>query len=588
MKTKKHTKKKKTIFWHNFMYRCLYGLIDSPAAEVIFITTLILTRWWLNSDISYPVEIIIPILIFGILATIIFYAYRLVFGKGSAAHLAAILLTYAFYSYSYVQSSLIGKNITKAIPSKFRTDFTKSIFLAVVITLACGLVAYIFRKLIGRYKSLSNLQPYKVLLFAVVFIFGTQIIKCTQRYFEIKKELSYSYPASSLPAKPQVASSQNKPDIYYLLFDRYTSSDILKSNFHYDNSELLKFLNSKGFVNRNPAFSNYPFTTESVSSTLSMNYHTQLRKQFGQDKGWQTVFPYRAIFNKPPVAQALRQNGYTYNQVSSWWDFSRLRVQADNNYAKSYRLGVLGSHFYLSDFQRDTLNKSILSIWLKKGPSINKAPILKYELDRNPQENFNSEVASLKSIAASTSPSKPKFTFAHILAPHPPYVFDENGNWPSYDVEANDNDIPEKTKYINELKYINTRIENLIIYIREKSPNAVVFIQADEGPYPGQFRGEITENYNYNPVNLPLPEMKQKFGILASYYMPGKTEEDVKKINSSVDVFRYILNNYLGYNMPMLPDCQFAVSNKYNVYNFQLVSDRVKGISSPAECSQYQ
>jgi hypothetical protein len=587
MKTKKKLKKDKPVFWRNLFYETAYRLADSPLPEITFVTALIMARWWLNSDFSYPNELILPIIMFGILSSIIFYIYRAIFGKGSAAHLAAILLTYGLYGYSFVHDSFLGSNFLKIVPSKFRTDLTSSILLAVAMAVLAGLISWGLRALIHRYKTLSDLQPYKILLFAVALLIGIQFVRCGQRYISVHKELSYHYPAVNLPT-PSAASTGAKPDIYYLLLDRYTNSDILKSNFNYDNSDLLNFLSSQGFVNRQPASSNYPFTTPSVSSTMAMNYLPEFKDMFKNDKGWQTLFPYRSILNDPPVAQTLKQNGYTYNQVSSWWDFTRLRVKADNNPTKSFRLNVLGAHFYLSDVQRDILHKSVFSPWLKKGISFGHWPVLKYDLDRNPQENFNAQMESLKNIASRGDKTQPNFTFAHVLAPHPPYIFDQNGSWPSYDNEANDNGIPEKTKYTNELNYLNKRIKDTVSYIRQQSPNAVVFIQADEGPYPAEFRGEITAQHNYNPINLPLGDMKQKFGILASYYMPGVDSSEVKNIDASVNTFRFILDHYLGYNLPMLPDCQFAMGNKFDVYNYQLVTDKVKGQPAPAGCSQYQ
>jgi sulfatase-like protein len=249
---------------------------------------------------------------------------------------------------------------------------------------------------------------------------------------------------------------------------------------------------------------------------------------------------------------------------------------------------VFGAHFYLSDLQRDILHKSVFSPWLKKGISLGKKPIIKYDLDRNPQENFNAQMSSLKSIASRSDKSQPNFTFAHVLAPHPPYVFNQDGSSPGYDNEANDNGVDEKVKYTNELTYVNKRIKDLIGYIRQRSPNAVIFIQADEGPYPKQFRGEIEADHYYDPRNLSLPEMKQKFGIMASYYMPGVETDDVKNIDASVNVFRFILDHYLGYNLPMLPDCQFAMGNKFQVYNYQLVTDKLTGEPAPPSCKNYQ
>jgi hypothetical protein len=586
-KVGKKLKKKKPIYWRNLFYQTLYVLADSPAPEIVLATTLVLSRWWLNSDFSYPVELIIPTLMFGLLGSVIYYVYRFIFGKGSAAHLASILLLYSYYGYQYIHDTFISTAFLNIIPSPIKTNFTQSIVLGLILAVLAGLISLGLRWLIKHFSFLQRFQAYKVLLFAVLFIFSVQTLRFVERYMQIRKELNYTAPAPNIP-KPASANSSTKPDIYYLLFDRYTNADILKDNYNYDNSKMINYLADEGFVTRDGAFSNYPFTTPSVSSTMSMKYHDQFKSMFENDSNWRTLFPYRSILNNPPIAQVLKQNGYTYNQVSSWWDFTRLRVKADNNYAKSFRLTVFGAHFYISDLQRDILNKSIFSPWLKKGLSSGQTPIFKYDLDRNPKENFDAQLSSLSAITNRSDKSQPNFTFAHILAPHPPYVFDQNGNWPSYDNEANDNGVPETTKYTNELTYINTRIQKLITNIRATSPNAIVFIQADEGPYPAQFRGEMTPEQYYNPANLPHNLMKQKFSILASYYMPGIDPNEVKTLNSSVNVFPFILNHYLGYNLPMLPDCQVSMGNKFNVYNYKVVTDQLTGKPANPACKKYE
>jgi hypothetical protein len=587
LKLEPKNKKKKPIYWQNIFYQTVYFIADTPILEVAFAATLVLSRWWLNSDFSYPNELILPILMFGLLGVVIYYIYRLIFGKGSAAHLAAILLLYSYYGYEYLHNTFVFSGVVNIIPPHFRTDFTVSIFLTILWAVLAGAIAWIIRWSIKQFTILQKFQAYKVLIFAVVFIFSIQAFRFVERYFEIRKELKYSYTAPVIP-KPASSNSQVKPDIYYLLFDRYTNADILKSNFKYDNSDMVNFLAQSGFITRDGASSNYPFTTPSVSSTMAMKYHNQFGEMFNNDSSWETLFPYRTILNDPPIANILRQNGYHYNQVSSWWDFTRLRVKADTAYAKSFRLSLFGTPFYISDLQRDILHKSIFSPWLKKGISSGTTPIIKYDLDRNPRENFDAQLSSLETITSRPDKSQPNFTFAHILAPHPPYVFDKDGNWPPYDNEANDNGVPEKTKYTNELTYINTRIKDLINNIKATSPNAVIFVQADEGPYPSQFRGDMTLEHHYNPADLPLADMKQKFGILASYYMPGVSDDEVKKLNASVNVFPFILNHYLGYDLPMLPNCQFAMGNKFDVYNYKLVTQQITGKPADPKCDQYK
>jgi hypothetical protein len=578
-------RKARPFFWRNLMYRAIYWIADTPLPEIALLSSFIMSRWWLNSDFSYPGEIWLPIIMFGIIATIAFYSYRAVFGKGSAAHLAAILVSYGFYGYSFIHDSKAGSTALKVIPHSFRTELSESILLGILMILLAGALAWLIRWTLHRYPSLQRAQPYKVLLFAVVFIFGIQAVRCVGRYFEMHKEMSYHYPA---PSFAKTAAAISKPDIYYLLFDRYGNEDQLKNNFNFDNSDIYNFLASKGFTNRKDAFANYPFTMSSVPSTMAMDYFPQFEQMFGEDGKWQSAYPYRSVLNNPPVAQLLKQNGYRYNNLSSWWDFTRVGINADTDPTESFRLRVFGANIYLTDLQRDTVHKSILSPWLKKGVSVGNKTVLKYDLDRNPRENFEAQMGALRSIADRADKSKPSYSFAHILAPHPPYLFNADGSWPSYDGEANDNGVDEGVKYVNETKYVNTQIKAVVGDIQSKDPNAVIVIQADEGPYPKQFRGDITANNYYNPLKLPLGKMQQKFGVFASYYLPNAPDGSAKEINSSVNTFRVVLNSYLGYNMPLLPDCNFSSGDKFSIYNYTLVTDKLKNQPAPAECKNYK
>lgn len=574
--------------WRERSRRLLRFLANNTSLpEILFISTFILIRWWNNSDFSYPSEIFLPVITFAVLVTAVFYIYRFILGPGLAAHAAALSLSYLFYVFQFVENSRFGRFAFELFPQSLSTPFTRSLVLALILGLLCGVFAWLLVKITNRFNLINQLQPYKILIFAIIFIFSLQLFRTGARLFELRHQLGYDYRASAItPATDEALSS--KPDIYYLVFDRYASSEVLKESYNFDNSEIGEFLTDQGFITRQNAFSNYPFTISSIASTMAMDYFPQLEKQFGRDGHWQSAAPYRSVLNNPPIAQILSKHGYSYNQISSWWDFTRIGTKADTNPAQSYRLRLLNRSFFLSDLQRDIFFKSALSPWLKKGATIGSKVILKYDLDRNPSENFAAQMASLQALAARRDKSVPQFSFAHILAPHPPYIFDENGNPPGYDGESNDNGADESLKYTEELKFVNKRLKELITYIKLNSPNSVIILQPDEGPYPKQFRGPMSPDRYYDPIELPQKQMRQKFSIMASYFMPGVEPQEVATLDSSVNLFRFVLNKYFGYELKMLPNCQLSTGNKFNLYNYTVVNDRLSGGPLPAECRRYE
>jgi hypothetical protein len=419
-------------------------------------------------------------------------------------------------------------------------------------------------------------------------MFSVQVFKVTDRYISIRSQLHYRYP------KPDLAYNSSgvaplKPDIYYLEYEDYTNAEVLKNVYGYDAGPFLKSLEAKGFVNRDNAYSNYPVTMSSIASTLSMNYLPEFEKMFGQNNKWQTGFAYRDIVKNPPIAQVLRQHGYKFDMLSSWWDFTRTNIQADSNPTEAYRLDILNHQIFLSDLQRDIINRSFLSALLKKGLRAGKHNIISYNLDNNPKELFYRQLAAVNQIADRQDKTNPHFVFGFFLMPHSPYIFNADGSPTNYDVERNDNDADENVKYRNQVEFLNKKILETVSYIKLHSPNSVIIIQSDEGSYPKEFRYELTPNHYYNPISLDLPKMRQKMGVMASYYMPRIDNKiTAKQLDSSVNAFRFVLNKYLGYNLQMLPDCHFAAGDKYSLYNYQLITDKLKDQPAPLQCHQYQ
>lgn len=559
-------------------------LADSPLPAIAFISTFILSRWWANSDFSYVAEVFVPILLFAVLVSVIYYGYRWVLKKGIAPHISTIILSWCLYSYSHLLETSTGKWFTGLIPDKWQTDFNKSLFISVLLAIAAGVVGWGIGKIVNRFRFIQNLQPYKILMFALAFIFIVQLGRTGLRLTEISSQLSYR-PLTPSFAKPKT-QPVSRPDIYYLVFDRYGNQAALKENFNFDNSDLYNFLSSQGFNNRPSAYANYPFTTPSISSTLAMDYFPQLERMFGASGKWQSDAPYRSILSNPPIAQILKQNGYRYNQLSSWSDLTRTGIKADNQPTKSFRLRIFGTGYYLSDLQRDIINKSVLSPWLKKGLSAGSWPVAKYDLARNPQQNFEAQVSVLKNLTGRPDKSQPQFSFAHVLVPHDPYIFTADGSTPTYDNNRTDNGVDETVKYTNQVTYLNSRIKELISYIRAKSPQAVIVIQADEGPYPKEFRYKLEPDHYYDPAQLSTDKMKQKFSTLASYYLPGVSAGS-QPIESNVNIFRFILNKYLGYDLAMLPDCHLSTGDKFTIYSYQDVTQELTGQPAPKECAQY-
>lgn len=558
-------------------------LARTSLPEILFVSTFVISHFLPNADFSYPYELLLPLALLAVLVSIFYYAYRLVFRRVLTAHIAALPLSY--YIYHYEDLSRHGHAVIgRMLPDAVQTPFTLSMIYMFGAAILFGLVAYAAVKLAAlRPKLALDSQLTKIALFIITFNFVVQAVVLGNFMFRTRHQLAYEH-QSKTPAR-KADTAVKKPDIYYLLFDRYTNAEALKNVYGYDNSDMLDFLAGQQFVTRDKAYANYPYTMASVSSTLAMDYEPELARFASDSK--QTGFPYRSILNNPPVIDLLKQNGYEYNLLSSWWDFARIGVKADKEPTKSFRLHLLGHDFYQSDFSRDIINRSVLSPILKKGIGVKDLYLAKYDLDRNPSENFAAQMAALKEVYQTKSDT-PQFTFAHILLPHDPYIFNPDGSETSYSHDRNDEGEDEYVKYTNQLTYANTRIKELVTAIKAASPDAVIVLQSDEGPYPKEFRGPLTEKHYFDPKNLPVEHMQQKMGVLASYYLPGVPQEEIAaNMNSNVNAFRFILSRYMGYELPSLPDCHFSMGNKFDLFSYTLLTKRLTGEDATAQCNKY-
>ena len=153
---------------------------------------------------------------------------------------------------------------------------------------------------------------------------------------------------------------------------------------------------------------------------------------------------------------------------------------------------------------------------------------------------FVENVNSLKLIPDMEGPV---FAFAHFLPPHPPYLFDRDGNVRKgeYDVR----DWKEKALYVDQLVWVNKSMEAAISEILEKARNrSVIILQSDHGSeYSGTFENpdqRFVWERSSNLFAIHLPEMCKG----------GSAYESITPVNT----FRIVFNSCLGTNLPLLED----------------------------------
>lgn len=343
----------------------------------------------------------------------------------------------------------------------------------------------------------------------------------------------------------------NRPDIYYIILDRYPSQQTLAgTTYEYDNSTFLGELERRGFYVAPHSHANYTFTALSIASSLNMDYLDvqTMAEMAPTSDAWKPVHDMLAGSLAAP--ELLERQGYTYVQLPSWFEPTATGSEVDIR----PRLAAF------SEFADALYRSTIFPIGLERlgirGPGTGHADHALFQFEQLLEPN---EVAG------------PRFVFAHILLPHPPYVFGPDGMLPVSEV-TDGSDAPREA-FLGQLEYTNKRVLELLDELLRDSDESdpVVIIQADEGPY----NPRVVSDWR-----LASPEDYQlKFGILNAYYMPGVTRTGLYPAITPVNTFRLLFNDYFGAEFPLLEDRIYAFGER--IYENVDITDRLVRTDEP-------
>lgn len=321
--------------------------------------------------------------------------------------------------------------------------------------------------------------------------------------------------------------SVDRPDIYYIILDGYARGDVLARNYAFDNSPFLDGLRRRGFYVADKSCANYPVTILSLSSSLNVNYHQPMPNPFTH----QTFFE---MVQSPLVGRFLQQHGYQFVHLSNNWPGACRSQIAD------ITLGIERGH---RDLRLRFQEPGIAKFLTNQNVRAEHLSILRYGFAKLPE-------------AALTD--GPTFTFAHFIAPHPPYVLDRHGR------DRQDADPGTRQPYIDELIGLNAEVTRIIDTIRQHSRvPPIIVIQSDHGP--GFVADEMGNDHEWVQERLP---------ILNAYLVPENIRKKLYRTITPVNTFRLLLSECCGADLPLLPDRMF-ITHYRNLSVVREVTDQV-------------
>ena len=477
--------------------------------------------------------------------------------------------------------SLIGVAVLLLVLRLFLESSKAAIFtsLFVIVFFTYGFFASLLKQIYLPFSGIV-VGPHKILLPLILIFFPVLLIKLKksksgfldlhhflhitsslllvfQLFTVIKYEVTLPSAVSNIKDSQnqaiQKSSGMDSPDIYYLILDGYAGDEVLKDVYNYDNSAFRSFLKNSGFTVIDNAVSNYSQTHFSLPSSLNMIY---LDKWIEKSRPTGDLLPFYALIDQNEVFSFVKKAGYQVINFSSGWGPTEFPKGADVNYSKSTFFRVLGRGLSLNEFYLVFLQTTALSPFIRDSLADTARGRVIYTFDQLP------EMPYLRGK---------KFVFAHIVIPHPPYLFDENGDPVSdSELELAGESFSDRDHYLRQLKFATVRIQKVISEIKARSKNPpIIVLQSDHGP-------SSILGHPYRWVRPFDPAgVSERMHILNAYYLPEGGESSLYEGITPVNTFRVLFNYYFKAGYPLLYDKNY-ISDYKNVFEFFDVTEKLQ------------
>jgi hypothetical protein len=365
------------------------------------------------------------------------------------------------------------------------------------------------------------------------------------------------------------SSAELRADIYYIVLDGYGRSDVLDELYNYDNSDFLEFLRSRGFYVAENSRSNYNQTVLSLASSLNMEYVNYFTELFGADSKERYELAQEIKNNR--IRYLLQAEGYQFVAFESGYERTEIR-SADHYWSASTdAIPQVTAVWRFNAFEALLLESTVFRA-LFDLPLFSPETLRRVAINPEYQAHRDRVLYTLARLDDVAEMPGNYFVFAHILSPHPPFVFDQNGEAlnpdNAYRLADGDFYIGTRGEYItgyrNQLRFISAQIESVIDQILAKSDQPpVIILQSDHGP-GAYLVWESAEESN----------LKERLGILNAYYLPGDGKEWLYDSITPVNTFRVLMNAHFGGDVELLTDESYF-SPWLRPYDFTRVTDMI-------------
>lgn len=360
------------------------------------------------------------------------------------------------------------------------------------------------------------------------------------------KQFSAGIKADELPPLAEMPGTPaSKPDIYLIILDMHVSDTALKTLTGYEDPAFSNSLREKGFYIAECSRSNYPATQYSLTSQLNMDYIHNLTDSTDAKVLYQLM-----QFSR--VERTLKSLGYRTYAFETGYEFTELK-EAEEFLSPLAGATALLTYPGVTPFESLLLQVSGGRILYETRDQLSQK--MQYIIDAAYVEYRDRILFDLDTLPEIAAEAGPKFVFAHIMAPHSPFVFDRDGNFVKRRTPFTLTADPEgydffefSDAYYEELLYLHKRVLGVVDEILANSQTPpVIIIQGDHGMPRTAHRNAHYEIYN-------------------AIYQAGKSGDGLYGTLSPVNSFRVIFNDLFETDYPLLPDETYYFDEEQEKY----------------------
>lgn len=501
-------------------------------AILIFAVSPVIFLYSHNVELVNFSEIIVPI-IFSVAISVIAYLCLLLILKniGKTA-LATIFFLIIFFSYGHIFNLVPDWKIAGLSLDSHRCLLPMvSIFYIIIFV-------FIWR---------AHYTPDNII--KIVSVVGITLIVMSLfnigRYL-LTKDNQETDSEGGLNKALVVDNGQNLTrDIYYIILDGYVSSKTLQEVYNFDNNEFTEYLQQKGFYIADDSRSNYANTFLSLASSLNGSFlENQVDSTVTENKDRGPMYK---MIREGAVMRSMQSAGYQYITFSSGWGAT------DHNKDADYEIHCSRGSEFLSVLTQTTI----------------LLPFQEFLIGDDSRQRI---LCGFDELANIPKRSEPTFTFAHLVVPHPPYLFDEEGHPVSSDeLQMSGHVWEDKASYLKQLVFVNHKVITLVDgLITESVTPPIIILQADHGTAVG-----FSQNGGAGWQDPTDSMLKERFSIFNAYYLPDDGSSVLYSQVTPVNTFRIIFNKYFKTEYNLLKDRSYYSS--YDLpYQLVEVTDRLK------------